>query len=214
LQYKRLLLQTNLGSNKYPLNESIFTKNCYSIQQAANRMTNNRKNPMATISLNIENIPLSMTVKAILEAEGHDFVSEDGQIRFVDAAAADGMDLADAPTVILAYSTEIPHAVECMKRGAWGYILLPLQPGEAVLTVSRILGGDLNHRADENAAPEELKSLDVIETEYIQFVLRKCKNNQAKAARILGIGRNTLWRKLKKIHGWHQSERDKQARTA
>jgi two-component system response regulator HydG len=34
--------------------------------------------------------------------------------------------------------------------------------------------------------------------EHIQRVLRVCKHNQAKAARILGIGRNTLWRKLKR----------------
>ncbi len=169
---------------------------------------------MAAISLHIEHIPLSMTIKAILEAEGHHIVSEGGEIRFIDASAADQMNLPDTPTVLLTAGTEIPHAVESMKRGAWGYILLPLQPGEAALTVSRILGGEHGHGADENTAPEELRSLDAIETEYIQFVLRKCKNNQAKAARILGIGRNTLWRKLKKIHDWHQSEGDEHARTA
>ncbi|MBI5091051.1 MAG: helix-turn-helix domain-containing protein [Candidatus Hydrogenedentes bacterium] len=33
---------------------------------------------------------------------------------------------------------------------------------------------------------------------HIRSVLRQCKNNQGKAAQVLGIGRNTLWRKLKR----------------
>ena len=178
------------------------------------RSMNYGTNHMATISLYIENTPLSMTVKAILEAEGHQIVAENAAIRFVDVSLADRVDFSHTPTVLLTPGAEIPQAVQFMKRGAWGYILLPLQPGEAVLTVNRILGGENNHRVDENATTEELKSLDAIETEYIQFVLRKCKNNQAKAARVLGIGRNTLWRKLKKIHDWHESEGNEQARTA
>ena len=44
-----------------------------------------------------------------------------------------------------------------------------------------------------------LKTLEQIELDYIQQVLRACKHNQARAARVLGIGRNTLWRKLKKV---------------
>ena len=47
--------------------------------------------------------------------------------------------------------------------------------------------------------PFALKSLEEAEAEHIQEGLRHCKNNRAKAARILVIGRNTLWRKLKII---------------
>jgi two-component system response regulator HydG len=37
------------------------------------------------------------------------------------------------------------------------------------------------------------------ETERILTAMRACRNNQTKAAKVLGIGRNTLWRKLKRI---------------
>ena len=38
---------------------------------------------------------------------------------------------------------------------------------------------------------------------HIETVLRACKGNQVKAARILDIGRNTLWRKMK---SWNKKE--------
>jgi transcriptional regulator with PAS, ATPase and Fis domain len=41
-----------------------------------------------------------------------------------------------------------------------------------------------------------LITLDEAETAYIKFVLKKCKNNYSKAAKILGISRSTIWRKL------------------
>jgi len=43
---------------------------------------------------------------------------------------------------------------------------------------------------------EDFFALDEIESIYIQTVLRRVKNNKAKASRILGISRNTLQRKL------------------
>ena len=41
-----------------------------------------------------------------------------------------------------------------------------------------------------------LRSLAEVEREHIQRVLIACDNNQVDAARVLGIGRSTLWRKL------------------
>ncbi len=61
----------------------------------------------------------------------------------------------------------------------------PLTPGPP---------GDL---ARGPAEPEALKALAQIEREHILRVLAACGDSQAKAARILGIGRNTLWRKLR-----------------
>ncbi len=43
---------------------------------------------------------------------------------------------------------------------------------------------------------EDFFALEEIESIYIQTVLRRVKNNKAKASRILGISRNTLQRKL------------------
>jgi transcriptional regulator with PAS, ATPase and Fis domain len=41
-----------------------------------------------------------------------------------------------------------------------------------------------------------LMPLDAVEREHIDRVLKSCANNQDRAARILGISRSTLWRKL------------------
>jgi Nif-specific regulatory protein len=43
----------------------------------------------------------------------------------------------------------------------------------------------------------EVKPLRDLERDYIEFVLRRCEGNRSEAARQLGIGRNTLQRKLK-----------------
>jgi two-component system response regulator HydG len=41
-----------------------------------------------------------------------------------------------------------------------------------------------------------LRPLAEVEREHVLAVLAACRNNQVEAARILGIGRSTLWRKL------------------
>jgi two-component system response regulator HydG len=46
--------------------------------------------------------------------------------------------------------------------------------------------------------PESLRTLAAVEEAYVLEVLQACHGVQAKAARVLGIGRNTLWRKLLK----------------
>ena len=47
------------------------------------------------------------------------------------------------------------------------------------------------------AAPVRLRSLAEVEREHVLSVLDACGGNQAEAARVLGLGRNTLWRKLR-----------------
>ena len=47
-------------------------------------------------------------------------------------------------------------------------------------------------------AAKEKAPLDELEKTHILQVLEACRGNQAAAAKRLGIGRNTLWRKLKK----------------
>ncbi len=45
--------------------------------------------------------------------------------------------------------------------------------------------------------PAPLRSLAEVEREHLLAVLDACGGSQAEAARVLGIGRNTLWRKLR-----------------
>jgi len=47
------------------------------------------------------------------------------------------------------------------------------------------------------ASRSELRSLAEVEREHILGTLDACDGSQAEAARVLGIGRNTLWRKLR-----------------
>ena len=169
---------------------------------------------MARIKIQLAEPALVMTLKAVMEAEGHTVSETNPDICFADIANVHHVDESNGQVILAVTATEIPQAVEAMKKGVWGYILLPLQPGEAGMAVRRAALSGSNSVRDENAAPESLKSLEAIESDYIQFVLRMCKNNQAKAARILGIGRNTLWRKLKKIHDWHTNEGGGTARSA
>jgi two-component system response regulator HydG len=46
-----------------------------------------------------------------------------------------------------------------------------------------------------------LRSLADVEREHILHVLDACDGSQADAARVLGIARNTLWRKLREYRG-------------
>lgn len=59
-----------------------------------------------------------------------------------------------------------------------------------------ITGRDKNPTT--NQMENDWPSLSALEKRYIFNVLEKCKGRRNKAARILGIGTNTLWRKLKK----------------
>jgi len=46
---------------------------------------------------------------------------------------------------------------------------------------------------------EALRTLEEVEQEHILRVLDACDGSQSEAARVLGIARNTLWRKLRKL---------------
>jgi len=51
------------------------------------------------------------------------------------------------------------------------------------------------------ADPSALRSLAEVEREHLLRVLDACGGSQSEAARVLGIGRNTLWRKLREYSG-------------
>ena len=56
-------------------------------------------------------------------------------------------------------------------------------------------------RALPRARPATLRTLAEAEREHVLAVLDACEGSQAEAARVLGIGRNTLWRKLREYAG-------------
>ena len=153
---------------------------------------------MATVQLLLDDPAQALTLRTILEADGFavgsgspDAIITDSPRRAVEVSQ-------QRPTVVVCAASGLRSAVDAMNQGVFGYILTPFQPGEAPIMVRRALewaGRDGQARTMN----EELRPLREVEKEYIQHVLRQCKHNQAKAARILGIGRNTLWRKLKSV---------------
>lgn len=157
---------------------------------------------MAIIGIHIGDPVNRMTLKAMLEMEGHRILEGESDAPLV---ICDDLDRAPArvtehtTVLVLCTSEEVGRAVDAMRAGVYGYIFLPFQPGEAGLMVQRALDGDAQDTPAATTADGPLRRLEEVESEHILYILRRCKNNQAKAARILGIGRNTLWRKLKKI---------------
>jgi len=157
---------------------------------------------MALIGLHINDPANRLTLKAMLELEGHRILEGDVGTPLIITDELDrASDRVSAETTVLVLCTseDVGRAVEGMKKGVFGYIFLPFQPGEAGLMVPRAGGGPGAEAQDAPAGDAPLRRLEDVESDYILGVLRRCKNNQARAARILGIGRNTLWRKLRKI---------------
>lgn len=145
---------------------------------------------MAHVFLDIDDDVNRLTLRAMLEAEGHNIVQAHPQAVIADDAMKAIHHAKSAPTLVLATLNDLRAAVAAMRQGVHGYIFVPFQPGEAAIMVRRALA---------EAAPEghpQLLPLQAVEERHISEVLRQCKGNRAKAARILGIGRNTLWRKL------------------
>lgn len=148
---------------------------------------------MARVELAIADPANRLTLRAMLEAEGHIVTEAGPEVVITDDYAEALRMAAERPVLVLAAPSQVRDAVTVMRRGVFGYILLPFQPGEAGLMVERALG--------RRSEPEEEQTLPLeeVESRHIRTVLRRCKGNRAEAARVLGIGRNTLWRKLKKM---------------
>ena len=160
---------------------------------------------MARVQLHIADPANRMTLRAILVAEGHEVVQENPHVIFADGREEAAAYARRRPCVLVTRASEIPLAIDAVKQGVFGYILVPFQPGEAAVAVKRALewwgavsgaDGGAVPGSDLGAAPMRIEEAEV---RMILATLRQCKNNKSKAARLLGIGRNTLWRKLKRI---------------
>ena len=154
---------------------------------------------MARIRLDIVDPAQRLTLKAILEREGHEMVVDEGDLCIADTFGGAVAAALDGPSLMLASPQQLEDAVLAMEQGVYGYIFLPFIPGEAPLMVRRALDHHLPRPKTESAFLPE--PLEAVEQRHIEAMLRHCRYNQAKAARLLGIGRNTLWRKRKRTEG-------------
>jgi two-component system response regulator RegA len=97
------------------------------------------------------------------------------------------LDPATVVVVLTGYGS-IATAVESIKLGAAGYLTKPANADQIVAAF------DGTRPTDDVPAP----SLARVEWEHIQRILVDCSGNVSQAARILGIHRRSLQRKLAK----------------
>jgi DNA-binding NtrC family response regulator len=97
-----------------------------------------------------------------------------------------------------------PEAEEALLAYAWPGNVREL--GNAVRHAAALARGERilpEHLPDELRAPPrraaagEARTLAEVEREHVLSVLESCGGSQVEAAKALGIGRNTLWRKLR-----------------
>jgi two-component system response regulator RegA len=99
----------------------------------------------------------------------------------------------DIRIVVLTGYGSIATAVEAMRRGACDYLTKPADADQILGALGLASAPPAREpEPDETAAP----SLERVEWEHIQRVLGDCGGNVTQAARVLGLHRRTLQRKL------------------
>ena len=104
------------------------------------------------------------------------------------------LDPATVAVVLTGYGS-IATAIEAVKAGAAHYLTKPANVDEIIAAFDR--GGAAPAGHSESA--ESVPSLARVEWEHINRVLTDCGGNVSKAARLLGLHRRSLQRKLSKF---------------
>ena len=92
------------------------------------------------------------------------------------------------PVVLLTAYADVSLAVRGLKNGAADFIVKPWDNGELVRKLKDVL--------DQSA---ELVTLDEMEAGHIRRAIDRCHGNLSKAAEMLGITRQTLYNKMKRL---------------
>jgi two-component system response regulator RegA len=96
--------------------------------------------------------------------------------------------------VMLTGYGNIATALQATKLGASHYMNKPVDADQILEAYERIQATEGAAEADENSVP----SLAMVEWEYMQRVLAGCNGNVTQAAKLLGLHRRSLQRKLSK----------------
>lgn len=92
----------------------------------------------------------------------------------------------DTPVVLMTAYADVQLAVKGLKNGAADFVTKPWDNDALVRT--------LRDAVEKN---REVVTLDELEQQHVHRVVDQCHGNMSKAAELLGITRQTLYRKLK-----------------
>jgi two-component system response regulator RegA len=115
-----------------------------------------------------------------------DLRMEDGS--GLDVLAAVRRDFPAALCIMLTGYGSIATALEAVRRGAFDYLTKPVDADDLLRA--------FEPSAEDDQDVTTVPSLQRVEWEHIQRVLADCDGNVSKAARLLGLHRRTLQRKL------------------
>jgi two-component system, response regulator RegA len=96
--------------------------------------------------------------------------------------------------IVLTGYGSIPTAISAMKKGADHYLTKP-SDADQILAAYDMLRSNSEHSPE---APQTVPTLARVEWEHMQRVIADCNGNISQAARLLGIHRRSLQRKLAK----------------
>ena len=94
----------------------------------------------------------------------------------------------EIPVVLITAYADVQLAVKGLKRGAADFITKPWDNDELVRKLKDVLD-----------AAGEVTPLDEMEANHIRLAIDRCNGNLTKAAEMLGITRQTLYNKMKKL---------------
>ena len=92
----------------------------------------------------------------------------------------------DTPVVLMTAYADVQLAVKGLKNGAADFVTKPWDNDEQVRTLR-----------DAVEKSREVVTLDKLEQQHVHRVVEQCHGNMSKAAELLGITRQTLYRKLR-----------------
>ena len=108
----------------------------------------------------------------------------------------------EAILIILSGYGSVASAVEALRRGAAHMLSKPVSIEALLQAFEQLESGRAviaPYAGEETSPPPQAPSLARVEWEHIQRVLQDCEGNISQAARVLGIHRRTLQRKLQLI---------------
>ena len=94
----------------------------------------------------------------------------------------------EVPVVLITAYADVQLAVRGLKRGAADFITKPWDNDELVRKLKDVLD-----------AADEVATLDEVEADHIRRALDRCHGNLSPAAELLGITRQTLYNKMKRL---------------